>query len=102
MGRRFALQLDPSNRRRAITFAWISAAPSKMLRMRASQRMRETGLVEDVNLPDKAHPCSGLKQRLLQVIGQDVAPSRRAATYFLWPFLKALTGGFSFGIGYHL
>src|SRR3954449_230557 len=31
------------NSRRAITCAWISAAPSKMLRMRASQRMREIG-----------------------------------------------------------
>ena len=28
-------------------------------------------------------------------------PGGRPPT-FLWPFLKALTGGFSFGIGYHL
>jgi hypothetical protein len=35
------LQLWPSSRRRAITWAWISAAPSKIDRMRASHRMRE-------------------------------------------------------------
>src|SRR3954471_19018448 len=34
-------QFEPSSRRRAITCAWISAAPSKIDRMRASQRMRE-------------------------------------------------------------
>ena len=35
-----AHQLRPSIRPRAITCAWISAAPSKMLRMRASHRIR--------------------------------------------------------------
>ena len=34
-----AVGYSPSNRR-AITCAWISAAPSKMLRMRASHRTR--------------------------------------------------------------
>ena len=36
-------QFEPSSNRRAMTWAWISAAPSKILRMRASHRMRETG-----------------------------------------------------------
>src|SRR6185312_8679036 len=36
-------QLLPSSNRLAITCAWISAAPSKMLRMRASHRTRDTG-----------------------------------------------------------
>src|SRR6202012_5795773 len=44
MNRRFALaQFAPSRRRRAITCAWISPAPSKMLRMRASASTRLTG-----------------------------------------------------------
>ena len=34
------LQFLPASSPRAITWAWISAAPSKMLRMRASQRTR--------------------------------------------------------------
>src|SRR5215467_13630897 len=38
-----AIQLPTESSRRAMTCAWISAAPSKMLRMRASHRMRETG-----------------------------------------------------------
>ncbi len=36
-------QLLPSSSRRAMTCAWISAAPSKIDRMRASHRMRDTG-----------------------------------------------------------
>jgi len=36
-----AAQFRPESRPRAITWAWISAAPSKMLRMRASHSTRE-------------------------------------------------------------
>src|SRR3546814_11363528 len=35
--------LRASSRRRAIPWAWISAAPSKLLRMRASHQTRPTG-----------------------------------------------------------
>src|SRR5262245_46622646 len=50
----YSFQLVPSSRRRAITCAWISAAPSKMLRIRASHRMRETGNSSANPLP----PCT--------------------------------------------
>src|SRR5262245_56161746 len=49
-----AFQFVPSSRRRAITCAWISAAPSKMLRIRASHSMRETGNSSANPLP----PCT--------------------------------------------
>lgn len=41
----------PSTSLRAITCAWISAAPSKMLRMRASQSTRLTGYSSAKPLP---------------------------------------------------
>jgi hypothetical protein len=37
--------------RRAMTCAWISAAPSKMLRIRASHKMRDTGNLSAKPLP---------------------------------------------------
>src|SRR5262245_36384332 len=49
-----SFQFVPSSRRRAITCAWISAAPSKMLRIRASHSMRETGNSSANPLP----PCT--------------------------------------------
>src|SRR5258707_6104661 len=36
-------QFEPSSSRRAMTWAWISAAPSKIDRISASHRMREIG-----------------------------------------------------------
>src|SRR5262249_36524479 len=49
-----AIQFVPSSSRRAITWAWISAAPSKILSMRASHRIRDTGNSRAKPLP----PCT--------------------------------------------
>jgi len=50
--RRAQFDPPPSNRR-AITCAWISAAPSKIDRMRASHRMREIGYSSAKPLPPR-------------------------------------------------
>ena len=50
-----------------------------------------------VNARDKNFSSASFRS-LVRILRR---PGGRPPT-FLWPFLKALTGGFSFGIGYHL
>src|SRR6185503_901275 len=69
-----AAQLVPSRRRRAMTCAWISAAPSKMLRMRASHKMREAGNSSAKPLPPWI--CTALSA---------FAQATRAASSFAMP-----------------
>ena len=65
-----------------MTCAWISAAPSKMLRMRASHRMRETGNSSAKPLPpwictalSAADPGDARRQQLRHAGFQIAAPS---------------------------
>src|SRR5262249_41652083 len=68
------IQLLAASSRRAMTCAWISAAPSKMLRMRASQRIRETGNSSAKPLPPWI--CTALSA---------LAQATRAARSFAMP-----------------
>src|SRR5262249_14618641 len=68
------IQLLAASSRRAMTCAWISAVPSKMLRMRASQRMRETGNSSAKPLPPWI--CTALSA---------LAQATRAARSFAMP-----------------
>ena len=77
---RTTAQFPPSSSRRAITCAWISAAPSKMLRMRASQRIREIGYSSAKPLPPwiwsalSADDPGDARGEELRHAGLDVAP----------------------------
>src|ERR1051326_8877307 len=73
-GHRRAPQLPRSSRRRAITCAWISAAPSKMERIRASHSTRETGYSSAKPLPPWI--CTALSA---------AAQATRAASSFAMP-----------------
>src|SRR5262245_10918921 len=68
------IQLLAESSRRAMTCAWISAAPSKIDRMRASQRIRETGNSSAKPLPPWI--CTALSA---------LAQAMRAASSFAIP-----------------